>query len=580
MFHPGYHHVLDESDLADVARWTPSALLPDANDHRLFPILPDHLKAAISPLGTRRTFEAGEKVFSHGAKKAPFFIVEDGHLVFFDRNQGRNPHEYFTQVFSGMFVGDTAMFTGEPTVAESRALTRSTVLEISHGQLLQFVRENSEAGDLILTTLMARRAWLEGHGFGQVQLIGPQSCTHTYTIRDFLGRNQIPFTWRDTEADPEVAQLLDRLEICTEHLPVLIVPGGVHRNPEVRELARAIGLRPDVDGQHFDVAIVGAGPGGLAAAVYAASEGLNAVVLDAEAPGGQAGTSSKIENYLGFTTGISGAELSKQGVLQARKFGATLCNPVRVTSLDCEGPEKVLTLDDGQSVSAHTVVLALGARYRRLGAEGCERFEGNGVYYAAGHLEAVHCKQKPAFVVGGGNSAGQAAVFLSRQASKVFVVIRRDSLIDTMSKYLIDRIEREPNIEILANTEIKQLDGELVLSSAVIETKGERKTVDCGAVFAMIGAEPQTDWLSDCCGLGKKGFIPTGRDAREHPRFATDWTADRAPYHLETTRPGIFAVGDLREGSIKRVATAVGEGSMVVAFAHKIIADQIAAETE
>ncbi len=555
-----------------VADWRPADDMADLSDPVLFPKMPAHLVEAVRPMAKPRSFAPGEVLFEHGQRNAPFFVVESGRVVFFDRNRCDQQQTYFSSVSSGMFIGDTAMFTGEPTVAECRAYEPTRVLELTHERARRFIRENSEAGDLILTTLMARRAWLEGNGYGQLQLIGPNSCPCTYHMRDFLARNQIPFVWRDTEADEQAARLLEEFEVPSREIPVLLERGEMHRNPDLRWIAKRIGLLPDLRSEPYDLAVVGAGPGGLAAAVYGASEGLNVLVLDASAPGGQAGTSSKIENYLGFTTGISGAELARQAVLQARKFGATLCNPVAVRHIDCHGPTKRLTLDDGRVVEARTVVLAMGARYRRLDAEGCRRFEGAGVYYAAGHLEAIHCRDASVVVVGGGNSAGQAAVFLSRHARRVHIVIRRDALAETMSRYLIDRIEREPNIELITRSEVQRLDGETTLRQVELRGPNSLRRVDAAAMFIMIGAEPQTDWLDGCCGLDDRGFIVTGRDAVSHRRFRADWTADRPPSYLETTRPGIFAVGDVRSGSVKRVATAVGEGSMAVPFVHGAIA--------
>ncbi len=552
--------------------WIPSGTMPDPNDEVFFPLMPQRMVDAIAVHAVKRSFEPGDMLFAHGVRNAPFFVVESGRAVFFDRNRTAEPNTYFSQVFAGMFIGDTSMFTGEPTVAECRAFEPVEALELRHDQLREFVRTDSEASDLILRTLMARRAWLEGHGYGLVQLIGPPTCPNTLHLREFFDRNQIPFTWRNTAEDRDAAALVGEFGVCSDDYPVLTSPKGVYKNPPVRDIANCIGLLPELSTKPYDLVIVGAGPGGLATAVYGASEGLNTLLLDSVAPGGQAGTSSKIENYLGFTTGISGRELSRQAVLQARKFGATICNPVRVTEIECDKPFKTLTLDDGQRVTAKSVVLATGARYRRLTADGCERFDGTHVFYAAGHMEAMLCRSRPVIVVGGGNSAGQAAIFLSQHTSKVWVLIRRPSLSETMSQYLIDRIERTSNIELLCETEIKRLDGEEALEEAVLSCAGTPRTIPCAAVFAMIGAAPHTEWLQGCCGLDGRGFVPTGGDAMQHPEFATHWGDDaRIPYHLETTRPGVFAVGDVRSGSVKRVATAVGEGAMAVTFAHAMI---------
>ncbi|WP_428388296.1 FAD-dependent oxidoreductase [Mucisphaera sp.] len=560
-----------------ISNWTAADDMADLSDPAIFPVVPRHLIDLIAERATCQTFQPGDVLFEQGLKHAPFFVIETGRVVFFDRNRPET-NTYFSTVNDGMFIGDISMFTGAPTIAECRAYEPTRVLKLTSGQLRDLVRENSEAGDLILRTFMARRSWLEGHGYGQIQLLGPASCPSTYGFRDFLGRNQIPFVWRDPESQPEAKAVVDNLSVAKTDFPVLINKGQVHRSPGLKDVARCIGLLPELDDCIYDLVIVGAGPGGLAAAVYGASEGLKTLVLEASAPGGQAGTSSKIENYLGFTTGISGQELARQAVLQARKFGATLCSPVSVASIVCEGDYKTLTLDDGQQVKAHAVVLAMGARYRRLTAENCDRLEGVGLYYAAGHLEAVHCAERPVTVVGGGNSAGQAAVFLSKHASKVSLVIRRADLRATMSEYLIRRIERESNIELVTETEVTALQGDAHLESLELTSHDQTTTIDCAALFVMIGAEPKTDWLTDCCGLDDHGFILTGLEATHHKDFNHHWkrhgqAPDRSPFYLETTRPGIFAIGDARSGSIKRVATSVGEGSMSIPFVHQTLAE-------
>ncbi|MEM7680412.1 MAG: FAD-dependent oxidoreductase [Planctomycetota bacterium] len=560
------------------AAWTPAADIPDAEDPTLYPVLSPAMVAAISERGACREFAPGDMLFAQGQRNAPFFVVEQGEVVFFDRNRAEQD-VYFARVSDGMFIGDTSMFTGEPTVAESRARVRTRVLVLTHEQLRALVREHSEAGDLILRTLMARRAWLEGHGYGQLQILGPRSCPGTYTLREFFGRNQVPFVWRDLETDKDAQAFVEQFELTHQQLPLLIKQGEVHRNPNVADIARCMGLAPQLKTEPYDVVVVGAGPGGLAAAVYGASEGLETVVLDATAPGGQAATSSRIENYLGFTTGISGNELARQGVMQARKFGATMCSPVGVESIQCEGATKTLTLTDGQVIQARAVILATGARYRKLEAENCDRFEGVGLYYAAGHLEAVHCTDAPVAVVGGGNSAGQAAIFLSQHASKVCLVVRRSGLHETMSDYLIRRIVTEPNIEVVTESEVSCLHGGDVLEHVLIRgADGSERKVCCAAIFAMIGAVPQTAWLQGCCGLDEKGFVATGQDAKRHPEFAAHWrrfgeAPEREPHFLETTRPGIFAVGDVRSGSVKRVAAAVGDGAMAVTFAHAFLGE-------
>lgn len=556
-------------------RWRPADERPDPDDEELFPRLPEPLLEDVARQAVCREFAAGEVLFQQGEPEAPFFVVESGRVVFFDRNRSDGPGVYFAESGAGTFVGDTANFTGEPTVIECRAIEPTRVLELTGEQLRTLVANHADAGDLILRTLMARRAWGEGHGYGQLQVIGPMSRPETLRLREFLGRNQVPFNCRDTEEDAATAGLLRRLGVREEQTPLLLAAGRIHRNPSIADVARGLGLCPDLDDEPYDITVVGGGPGGLAAAVYAASEGLRTLLLEASAPGGQAGTSSKIENYLGFTTGISGAELTRQAVLQARKFGVTISTPTAVNRIDCTGDVKTLRLDDGRSVRARVVVLATGAEYRRLGARGCDRLEGMGVYYAAGHLEAEHVRGKRVMVVGGGNSAGQAAVFLSQRCEHVDLVIRRESLEETMSQYLISRIEAEENIDLLARAEVEALEGpEGELEAAEIRTPEGRRRVPCSAVFCMIGAEPRTGWLRGCCALDDRGFVLTGPEAKASPHFAGHWPLDRDPFLLETTRPGVLAVGDVRAGSVKRVAAAVGEGSMVVTFVHQILGAQ------
>jgi len=449
------------------------------------------------------------------------------------------------------------------------------VLVVEHEKLKALVAEHSDVGDLILRTFMARRAFLEEHGVGFVHLIGPASCPLTYAIREFFDHNQIPMRWLDSDdGDSGGPQLIDHLEIDVDRLPVIVCPAGVHYRPGVRDVARYTGLRPELPRTRFDLVVVGAGPGGLASAVYGASEGLSTLVVDGRYPGGQAGTSSKIENYLGFATGVSGSELARQAVLQARKFGAVISNPTQVDRIDCHGSRKHVLLDDGQELDAGAVVIATGAEYRKLGAAGCDRFEGAGVFYAASHLEALGCRGRDVIVIGGGNSAGQAAIFLSQQAARVMLVVRRDGLGETMSEYLIRRIEQREKIELVTLSEVTELHGEARLEGATLRRKdGRTRRVEAAAVFPMIGAAPRTNWLAGCVGLDAKGFVVTGSDAAGHPDFAAHWgEPGRAPFLLETTRSGIFAVGDVRSGSIKRVASAVGEGSMAVKFVHEIVA--------
>ena len=380
----------------------------------------------------------------------------------------------------------------------------------------------------------------------------------------------MPFTWLDLEADPQVKELLKRFGVSEADTPVVAWGNKlILRNPSNRELAEALGLRRPLEQTVYDLAVVGAGPAGLAAAVYGASEGLNTVVLERTGPGGQAGRSMRIENYLGFPTGITGSELAERAAVQANKFGAQISVPTPVTALTFDQAYSVLQLDGEETIVAKCLLIATGADYRRLTVEGCERFEGCGVYYAATPIEAQMCRGSEVVVVGGGNSAGQAAVFLAGQVRKVYLVIRGDDLYKNMSSYLACRIEDTPNIEVLRNTEVRRMVGDGYLTSVeLVDNKtGETRTIQTPALFSFIGAIPRTDWLPPEIERDDKGFVRTGPAVAQSPH----WTAKRQPFLLETSRPGVFAAGDVRSGSIKRVASAVGEGAMTVQFVHEYL---------
>ncbi len=541
---------------------------PDPNDPTLFPRLSERQFATISRFSRKQTYAKGETIFEHGQREAPFLVLTSGTVEFFDKTL--NDPRPFAVARAGTFIGDIAIFTGEATVAECVASEPTEALAMNRESLRLLVAEFTDIGDTILQTMVARRAWLEGHGYGLLQLIGPARCSCTFELRNFLSKNLVPFQWIDTDSDATSAQVITQLRIDSDELPVLIGAHGVYRNPEISKVARCLGLRPEIQDELYDLVVVGCGPAGLAAAVYASSEGLKTVVLDSEAPGGQAGESSRIDNYLGFATGVSGQELTRQAVLQVRKFGAILSSPTSVESIECRGSEKILTLDDGEKIRSRAVIVASGARYRTLQARGCEKYLGTYVYYAAGHLEARLCRGKEVVVVGGGNSAGQAAMFLAEHVKKVTLVVRRGSLQETMSQYLISRISREPNIEVLTNAEVTELSGGDLLENVQVRTKTGIMTCPSALLFIMIGAEPHTQWLTGCCDLDDKGFVITGTVDAESPSFG-NWKLERKPYLLETSRPGVFAVGDVRSGSAKRVASAVGEGAMAVKLVHEYL---------
>jgi thioredoxin reductase (NADPH) len=430
------------------------------------------------------------------------------------------------------------------------------------------VVRSPELGDLILRTMVARREWLRGHGYGHDRLIGSRWSSDAFAVRDLLQRNLVPFNWHALESDSDCQALLSGLGVGAEDCPVLIRHDSVLRHATVDGVADDLGLRASVDGQTFDVVVVGGGPAGLASAVYAASEGLATLVAERFAPGGQAGTSARIENYLGFPTGLSGAELSRRATLQARKFDAVISSVHEVVDLsEADRGVRRVVLGDGQVVFARHVVLAAGADYRRLEVEGASRFEGSGVYYAVTHVEARQISGEDVVVVGGGNSAGQAAVSLSRYARSIHLVARRP-LDQTMSDYLIGQVAAA-NVVVWSGYDVEGLDGADSLRAVTIRGDGGEHRLDATALFAMIGAEPRTAWMDGTVGLDESGFILTGDDARSHPDFAGHWSGiDRAPLLLETTQPHVFAAGDVRSGSTKRVAAAVGDGALVVRSIH------------
>jgi thioredoxin reductase (NADPH) len=450
----------------------------------------------------------------------------------------------------------------------------SSILALPPDELRSLVAGSTELGDLLLRTMITRREWLKGQGYGYELLIGRRSSGEAFAIRELLQRNLVPFSWHDVDTDGESQALLQRLGIGPEESPVLVRTHNVLRCPTVTQVADELGLRAQVDQRTFDVVVLGAGPAGLATAVYASSEGLTTLVIERFAPGGQAGTSARIENYLGFPTGLSGSDLTQRATLQARKFGAVISSAhegCRLPDSKTDGLRD-LVLGDGQEVRARCVVLATGADYRRLPADGAERFEGMGLYYAATHLEALQASDEDVVVVGGGNSAGQAVVNLTSYARRIHLVVRR-ALAATMSSYLIDRIEGAGNVEIHEGHEVKALHGgdELEAVTIVARDQTERR-LGATAVFAMIGAAPRTEDLGGLVGLDDKGFIVTGGDARRHPSFAEHREGgDGQPLLLETTRPDVFAVGDVRSGSTKRVASAVGDGALVVRSMHEAL---------
>lgn len=428
----------------------------------------------------------------------------------------------------------------------------------------------------VLTDLLDE--WLSSYrpDFHGIKLIGYQFSPLSHEIKDFLAGNLKPYLWLDVETSDTARQLLSINNIEHKELPVLIFEDGtILRKPTVRQTAEHVGLNPKVKSDTYDVVIIGAGPAGLAAAVYGASEGLKTLLIERRAPGGQAGTSSRIENYLGFPTGLSGSDLARRAITQATRFGTELLSPAMVNAIKLKDGYKIIVMDDGSEIITRSVVITTGVDYRKLETKGIPEFTGAGIYYGAAMTEAAACKEKQVFVVGGGNSAGQAAMYLSKFAKEVYILVRKEDLKPTMSSYLIDQIAGRENIHIWGKSEIKEAIGSDKLEQLVIENieTQETKTVQADALYIFIGAKPFTDWIGEHVIKDQKEFIETGRDMKSKDEFRKIWKLERDPYLLETSSPGIFAAGDVRSGAMNRVASAVGEGSMAISFVHKYLAE-------
>jgi thioredoxin reductase (NADPH) len=427
--------------------------------------------------------------------------------------------------------------------------------------------------DLLTDWSSTYRAPYEG-----IRVLGTRWSTRSYELRDFLGRNQVPYQWIDIEiaqTDPEVRSLISSLGPEAETLPLILFPDGTRlAEPPLPTVADKVGLRTRAQTNFYDFAIVGGGPAGLAAAVYGASEGLRTVIIEREAPGGQAGLSSRIENYLGFPSGLSGNDLARRAVLQARRFGVEILSPQTVVGIRVEGPYRYAKLADGTEISCHALLLAMGVQWRTLDIPGIERFQGAGVYYGGGTSEAIACRGETVYIIGGANSAGQAAMHFSKFAEKVVMLVRGESLAGTMSRYLIEQIEKTPNIELWTRTTLLEAKGDARLTSIIVqcETDGVRKELPASSIFIFIGAQPRTGWLGDLVERDDRGFVLSGPDLLRDGKRPASWTLDRDPSLLETNIPGIFVVGDVRHGSVKRVASGVGEGAVVVQFIHQYLA--------
>ena len=538
-----------------------------------FPRLSDAQIETLARHGERQRVEPGEVLFREGDKRYDFFVVLDGKVMVVS---GYGGEERMIAVHGPRrFLGELSLLTGQAAFFTAVVREPGEVLVVPVERLRALVTQDTVLGDIVLRAYLLRREMLIGLGAG-FQIVGSRFSPDSRSLREFAARNRLPHRWIDLEEDEAAEALLNGLDVAPEETPVVIWRGNqVLRNPSNEELAQMIGLRArSVAEDVCDLLVVGAGPAGLAAAVYGASEGLGTVALDAVATGGQAGTSPRIENYLGFPSGISGAELADRAEIQAEKFGARISVPAEATALDERDGYYVVRFDDGSEATARTVLITTGARYRKLDVPRLEELEGTCVYYAATMMEAHLCHGDPVAVVGGGNSAGQATLFLAQHTTKVTLLIRHEDLGRDMSRYLADRIERSPKVEVLRTTEVRELDGDRALEALVVENNqtGERRRIEARELFVFIGAKPHTGWLGDKLALDDRGFVLTGRAVRPAEN-GEGQDAGHEPYLLETSLPGVFAAGDVRSGSIKRVASAVGEGAMAIRLVHARLQD-------
>ena len=541
-----------------------------------FPILTAAQIDRLRPYGHVRRVERGEIVFELGATVVPFFVMLSGTLEIVQPDL--NGERRITTHVPGEFTGEIAMISGQRALVRGRVGEPGEFLEIGSDGLRSVLARDPELSDVFMRAFILRRLALISNNMSALALLGSRHSAQTLRLREFLTRNSYPYNFIDLDTDKSSQRLLDRFNVTVDEIPVVICSGGnVLRHPTEQKLADCLGFNASLgESQVRDVIIVGAGPSGLAAAVYAASEGLDALVIETNSPGGQAGSSSKIENYLGFPMGLSGYELAARATAQAQKFGAKMMIARSVVSLNCDQRPYRVSLDDGAGLLTRAIVIATGAAYNKPRISNLTKFEGQGIYYDATYMEAQLCGGEEIIVIGGGNSAGQAAVFLSQTARRVHMLVRSGELSSTMSRYLIQRIEENPLIELHLKTQITALEGDTHLERVTWKdsSRGESSTHDIRHVFVMAGASPRTDWLRGCVALDEKGFILTGRDLDSvGPDGYPAWPLPRRPQMLETSLPAVFAVGDVRSGNVKRVASAVGEGAIAIHLVHRALAE-------
>jgi thioredoxin reductase (NADPH) len=546
--------------------------LTSSRIEKIFPKLTPAQIDRITASGRTHSIQSGEVLIEQGDKSVPFFVVITGEVEIL---RPFGAHETLLTVHGpGEFTGEVNMLSGRRSLVRARVTKPGKVIELDLQQMLGLIQTDAELSDILMRAFILRRVELIAAGVGDIVLVGSTYSAGTLGIKEFLMRNGHPYSYLDLERDPDVQNLLESFQVSASQIPVLICRGQIAlRNPSNQEIADCLGFNESIDQTHVrDLTIIGAGPSGLAAAVYGASEGLDVLMLETSSPGGQAGSSSRIENYLGFPTGISGQELASRAYIQAQKFGAHMLI-AKATRLMCDHKPYIIELENGARISTRTVVIATGVQYRKPPLENMSRFGGAGVYYGATFVEAQLCGGEEVIVVGGGNSAGQAAVFLAQTAKHVHVLVRSAGLAATMSRYLILRIENSPTITLRPQTEIVALEGDNHLNSVYWRNSktGQTEKHEIRHIFVMTGADPNTRWLDGCLALDDKGFIKTGPDLLPDNLTDTRWSLNRQPYLLETSFPGVFAVGDVRGGSIKRVASAVGEGSIAISFIHKVL---------
>ena len=538
------------------------------------PTLTESQLERVRVLAKPRQVAAGDVLYNPNDDTPPVYVVIEGKIRIVSMAGG--VEDTVALYDPGQFSGELLMIAGRRSIYRCQAVEASRLLELSAENLRTLISKDAELSEIFMRTFLARRLSMSSHGRTNVLMLGSRYSARTLALREFLTRDGHPFAYVDLDTDHGSQELLDRFQVSSDDVPIVICNGEqILRSPSTRELAHALGFNSNIDtSQVRDIVVVGAGPAGLAAAVYAASEGLDVLVIERTAPGGQAGSSSRIENYLGFPTGLSGQELANSAIAQSEKFGAKIMVARTVQSLNCDERPYRITLDDGQQIRARSIVLATGATYNQPALPNIDRFAGCGIYYNATFMEGQLCRGEPAIVIGGGNSAGQAAVFLAQNTKGVRMLVRSAGLAATMSRYLIRRIEENPLIQIHFDSELVNLVGgdHLEEVSWRDKTTGEVTTQAVRHVFVMAGASPKTGWLAGCLSLDSRGFVLTGTDLDDAlpPR---PWPLARRPYMLETSLPGVFAVGDARSGNVKRVAAAVGEGSIVVHMVHQVLAD-------